>query len=248
MGKALVDVEIIAHRELAVDRPLHVSIKSAIAKVWEWRGLCGMKEVVCCWSSSKNFRKVLSDTYKAHRSPKPEGYDEMVHTLMNHFPVQKIEGLEADDVMGILQTSNKFGETRIVSIDKDMRTIPGWLINPDHYDAADWQESYWKVTQEEADLWHLHQTVIGDTADGFKGIPGAGPKAAEKIECWDDVVKLGEKKGVDEEYLVLQARLAHILRRDDYLHEQGAIKLWTPPGRTQEFFSLKTMEVCDAPT
>jgi len=239
----LIDIEIIIHRAFAAleGMPLTMVFDECVKNCYLWAGLAGNAgNPFLCFSGRGNFRKHLSDTYKAHRSPKPEGYDQIIKMLKDKFRHMEFANLEADDLMGILQTSPKFGPTRIVSIDKDMATIPGWLINPDKYDPIDWA-GYREISVEEADLTHLHQTVIGDTADGFKGIPGAGPKAAEKVTCWDDVVALGEKKGVDEDYLILQARLAHILRREDYDHEARTIKLWHP--REPQTLDLNTMEV-----
>lgn len=223
--KALLDVEIIMHRTFAAagDRAYVPEIISDCIKTcWEWRGFAGNAEPVLCFSGRNNFRKAIAPTYKAHRSPKPEGYEQVQQALKDHFPHFCFQGLEADDVMGILQTSPKFGQTAIVSIDKDMKTIPGYLINPDHILEAR------VIDEEEADLNWMRQAIIGDTADGFKGCPRVGPKGAAKINNWDEYFQLFEDKGHDRDYAILQARLARILRRDDYDAKAGTIKLWHP--------------------
>ncbi len=243
--KILIDIEIIVHRAFAAleGKPLTMVFDECVRNCYLWAGLAGNAAApFLCFSGPGNFRKQLSETYKAHRSPKPEGYDQMIKMLKAKFDYMQFDSLEADDLMGILQTSQKFGSTRIVSIDKDMKTIPGWLINPDKYNPID-RDGYQKISVEDADITHLHQTIIGDTADGFKGIPGAGPVAAEKVTCWEELVALGESKGVDEDYLILQARLARILRREDYDHDARTVNLWTPPGRDPQTLLLETMEV-----
>lgn len=238
--KALVDIEIIIHRVLSASEgsPVEAQGAECIRKAWEWRGLAGNADMLLCFScpNGGNFRKVIDPTYKAHRSSKPENYHEVVKYIKDRANCMQINGLEADDLIGILQTSQVYGATKIISVDKDFLTIAGWLINPN--DILRYQKP---ITEEEADINHLRQSVIGDTADNFKGIPGCGPKAAEGVFCWDDVVALGEKKGLPLDYLILQARLARILRREDYDRETNTIKLWHPT--EPEAFDLTKMEV-----
>jgi DNA polymerase-1 len=236
--KALIDVEIIVHREIAKaeDQFVPSIVSACIRKAWEWRGMAGNADPVLCFSSKQNFRKVLCPTYKAHRPPSPPILGEVIKELKAKMPHMQIDGLEADDVIGILHTSQVYGPTRVVTIDKDMKTLPGWLINPD--DILRHQQP---ITQEEADRTWFQQAVIGDTADGFKGIPKCGPKAADKIFGWDDVLEMGLDKGMDEDYLILQARLARILRRDDYDKESNSIRLWHPTDDVR--FDLEKMEI-----
>ncbi len=75
--------------------------------------------------------------------------------------------------MGILSThpTKIQGKKIIVSEDKDMRTIPGWLYNPGP--NKDIEPKY--INEFEADRYHLYQTITGDSTDGYKGCPGAGP-------------------------------------------------------------------------
>ena len=73
--------------------------------------------------------------------------------------------LEGDDVMGILATSDKIirGEKVIVSIDKDMKTIPGLVFNPSRDNEPR------GVSVGEANYWHLFQALTGDQVDGYAG-------------------------------------------------------------------------------
>lgn len=75
------------------------------------------------------------------------------------------------------------------------------------------------------------QTMIGDTADNYKGCPGIGIKTAEKLfnkygATWDTVVKSFKNAGCTEEDALVQARVARILRDEDF--KDGKVKLWTP--------------------
>lgn len=197
-------------------------------------------------SSRRNFRKGINpNDYKNHRKDKPAAYNEMVAELTSRFDHYSIEGLEADDTMGILQTSEIFPETTIVSIDKDMLTIPGRIYNP--------TKMHWPIDQTQLDAAYnwFYQMTIGDTADGFKGVPGIGPKRAEAIlrplksalieqhnsataisTFWPVVHELFRAKVEDQSeadrLAILTARLARILHREDYDQETNTIRLWHP--------------------
>jgi len=143
--------------------------------------------------------------------------------------------LEGDDVLGILATHPTLvpGEKIIVSIDKDMKTIPGkFCRNLDGcFDVA-------TISEEEADYWHMYQTLTGDATDGYTGCPGIGPKTAEKAlascktlgEMWINVTFHFRKAGLLNEAAALtQARVARILRASDYDFKTKLPILWTPP-------------------
>ncbi len=184
-----------------------------------------------------NFRLAVDPTYKGNRADqrKPLAYTAARERLEAEYTTMKMPGLEADDVMGILATKNPKQNTIIVSMDKDMRTIPCTLFN---------EKEVRKYSREEADYWHLYQTLIGDTSDGYPGCPGVGPVKAEKILAPEDgetgkwlsaghvfktcVVHEFEKAGLTEEDALRQARLARILRASDWDSEKKEPILWTP--------------------
>ena len=181
-------------------------------------------DYVLCLSDNTNFRKSLTDTYKGKRSnlKRPILLKKLRQNFIDSGAVV-YPNLEADDVMGILSTSEE--DCIIVSSDKDMKTIPGWFFK-------DTETGLVKITEEQADYYHLYQTLIGDAIDGYSGITGVGPVAAEKIlakgATWENVLDNFLKKGYSEEYALLQARLARILRTTDYNHETKEPILWTP--------------------
>tara|TARA_R100000700_G_C3130555_1_gene115965 strand:- start:592 stop:885 length:294 start_codon:yes stop_codon:yes gene_type:complete len=87
------------------------------------------------------------------------------------------------------------------------------------------------VTETLANYMHLYQTLVGDATDNYKGCPGVGPKKATEIleePTWDSVVKAFEKAGLTEEDALVQARVARILRADDYNFHKEEVILWQP--------------------
>ena len=139
------------------------------------------------------------------------------------------KNLEADDVMGIMATEPSIDERIIVSIDKDMKTIPCNL-------SADGQ-TVTVIPQRMADYWFMIQTLTGDKTDGYDGIEGVGIKTAEKLikkytnvpllDLWKIVKKIYVDKGYTEAEALQQARVARILRHGDYNKKTGEVKLWT---------------------
>ncbi|QFS87599.1 MULTISPECIES: exonuclease [unclassified Marinobacter] len=218
--------------------------------------------IVFCWSdpAGRYWRHDVLPTYKQSRKGgrKPLALRPLKEALAEKYESFMRPGLEADDVMGILSTWDGYkpgAKKIIVSIDKDMKTIPGWLFNP----QKDYQP--WEVSKEEADYWHMFQTLMGDATDGYDGCPGIGPVIAEKHltevskvvsyahelksgkrkgeietrwttdeadDLWDVVVSLFNKQGLCEEEALRQARVARILQANDYDFHAKEVKLWTP--------------------
>jgi 5'-3' exonuclease len=192
------------------------------------------REHALCFSAEPNFRKAIDPTYKGHRSPrKPLCYAAMLERVKADYRVVSMPGLEADDVMGILATKPGKAQRIIVSQDKDMKSIPTTV-----WDGQDLHV----ISEAQADYWHMYQTLIGDTSDGYKGCPGIGPKKAEAILdrslieegvtyaqfAWKRVVETYGKAGLTEDDALKQARLARILRWTDWNGEKKEPILWTP--------------------
>jgi DNA polymerase-1 len=184
------------------------------------------EEFLLCLSHTKNFRKDIFPPYKANRKKlrKPSLLAPIRNYLKENYSFKIRERLEADDIMGIMGTRHP-GRYILASIDKDFLQIPG-----DHYNWD--KDKHFTVTEEEADYWHKVQTLIGDTVDNYKGVPGIGPvkahKALEEDPSWDTVFGLFEAKGLTYEDALVQARLARILRDSDYDSEKKEPILWTP--------------------
>jgi DNA polymerase-1 len=198
----------------------------------------GGSALVLCFTGANNFRKKLYPPYKGNRAHvrKPLGYKAMVERLMGPavpgvilYKVLRHEGIEADDVMGILATKpGNEGRTIIVSDDKDMRSLPGKLWR----ENGDPEREVIEITEAEADRYHLLQTLVGDQSDNYPGCPGIGPKKAEGVlkgdNPWAAIVAAYTKAGLTEEDALVQARVARILRWSDWCHETKQPKLWSP--------------------
>jgi DNA polymerase-1 len=179
--------------------------------------------------------------------------------MSENYTTHRWKHMEADDVMGILATDPTFlPEYRkvIVSIDKDMKTIPDvWIFNPD----KDYQP--WFNTAEMAEEYFLSQAIGGDSTDGYSGCIGmsvesataflrdqwywesyehcfkSGPRKdttelrwrkADPRSTWENIVSLYVKAGQTEEDALTNARVARICRASDYNQETGEVNLWLP--------------------
>lgn len=204
----------------------------------------GTQDITLCFSGTydtPNFRLAVDPSYKASRQDKrkPLCYAALREEAEGTYTTQAFPGLEADDVMGILATKPK-ADVIICSQDKDMKTIPAKIWTGD---------KMLTLSAEEADYWHMLQTLTGDTVDGFKGCPGIGKVKAEKLlsdtslfgmsnaefdpeGAWRVVTTAYAKAGLTEEDALRNARLARILRWDDWDRKNKEPILWTPQTAT----------------
>jgi 5'-3' exonuclease len=193
-------------------------------------------EMIICLScpSAEGFRVKVLPTYKGNRVgvEKPAYLQALKDHMKTNYKFYERPTLEADDVMGILSTHPTLipGKKIIVSEDKDMKTIPGWLFNP-RKDKKPKQ-----ISESEASYWHFYQTLVGDATDNYKGCPGIGDKKANywlntpEVGCsWAGVVAAFESKGLTEEDALVQARVARICRASDYDFRRKEVRLWNPP-------------------
>lgn len=157
-------------------------------------------EVVIVLSDDVNWRKGVLPTYKGNRAAtrKPMLLKHLKDRALEQFDAFQRSGLEGDDCLGILQTRKGAGNTIICSLDKDFKTIPG-----KHYNFG--KQQFFEITQEEADYWHLMQTLMGDTTDGYGGCPGIGADTAAELlsnpvifEQTERILKSGPRKGQAE--------------------------------------------------
>ncbi len=185
-------------------------------------------DFILFFSSPTNFRKKIYPDYKGHRNrKKPCGYKRLLNWCGDNYITIMVDGLEADDALGVYATDpiELEAEHILVSPDKDMRQIPGLLF--------DLTNPVTEITKEEGDRWHLIQTMSGDQTDGYAGVPGIGTKrAASLLEAkgckWKTVLDTFCDKGLTEEDALRNARLAKILQYNDFDHENNVPILWTP--------------------
>jgi DNA polymerase-1 len=196
-----------------------------------FRRECKISNVVVALSceSRTYWRHSLWPAYKQqrHGGERPQSLGAVREYIKKQYKVYQIETLEADDVLGILSTSNRSiqGTKVIVSADKDMKQIPGLLYNPG--DGKGLRE----VTREEADYFHLYQTLVGDSTDNYPGCPRIGDIRAKKIletPTWSSVVDAYIRAGKTEEDALVQGRVARILRSGEWDREEKKVNLWQP--------------------
>lgn len=191
------------------------------------------KEYTIALSHYKNFRKEINPNYKANRKDKkpPMVYKPLRQWVEQEYNIFCREYLEGDDILGILATSKviiKNTNKIIVSLDKDMKTLPCKYHNNRNDESI-------IVSEQEANYNHMLQTLTGDQADNYKGLAGCGLKTAEKIiskdmsyrQMWQAVVEAYIKKGSSEQEALLNARMARILRNYDYDYERKKPILWS---------------------
>jgi 5'-3' exonuclease len=201
----------------------------------------GADKVILAFTDSVNWRKGVLPTYKGNRAAtrKPMLLGHLTRRASELHETFVRPTLEGDDVLGILATRSGKDEMVICSIDKDMKTIPGT-----YYDFKN--KKFYEISEGAADYYHMYQTLIGDTTDGYSGCPGCGPKTAEKIlepfvdenkhdssfdlaGAWEAVIKTYTKAKLGPTEALVQARVARICRSSDYDFKKKEVILWTPP-------------------
>lgn len=210
-------------------------------------------DAIICLSIGRSFRYDILASYKANRHDlrKPPLLNDLKDLLIERrkpFGVLAIAGLEADDICGISSTALQRANLReplIVSIDKDMRTVPGLS-----YSWMREDEGIVECSPAEADRAHLIQTLMGDVVDGYHGCPGIGKAKAAKIidreiddgshewslvgaDLWFAVLEAFKAKGLTANDALTQARLAYILRDTNWNSAKREIQLWQPSAKAK---------------
>ncbi len=135
------------------------------------------------------FRDALYDQYKANRPPMPDDLRAQVEPMLAivgalGFPILRVPGVEADDVIGTLALqAQALGIEVVVSTgDKDMAQLVGphvTLVNTMSntvMDSAGVMEKFGVRPEQIIDFLAL----TGDTIDNIPGVPKCGPKTAAK--------------------------------------------------------------------
>ncbi|MFN7622561.1 MAG: 5'-3' exonuclease H3TH domain-containing protein, partial [Acidobacteriota bacterium] len=210
-------------------------------------------------SKEPTFRQEKFEQYKGHRKPMPE---EMVAQLPYldrlcealRIPIIRLPKYEADDIMGTLaeQAATVGVQTVLVTNDKDLaQLVSDPLIvmlrveksdggmKETFLDAAGVKEKY-GVRPEQIVEW---LGLTGDTADGFEGGFGIGPKGAtlllepfgtveKALAGWEEVKRKNYREGLRDhaDKIRLALELAEIDRQVPVSLDLEALKL-EPPDR-----------------
>ena len=125
----------------------------------------------CFISGRGNFRKIINPDYKANRKDKPPKWLQACREyLTTEWNAILCTGREADDDLGINQQEDSI----CVSLDKDLRMIPGWHFN--------WLQNEKSYVTPLCGIQHFYkQMLIGDKTDNIFGVTGIGPVKASKL-------------------------------------------------------------------
>ena len=138
----------------------------------------------------RTFRDELFTEYKAHRPPMPDALRAQIEPLLGALtaqglPLLRIEGVEADDVIGTLarRTARAGGRVLISTGDKDMAQLVDdsiTLVNTMSNTVLDRNgvKAKFDVFPEQI-VDYL--ALVGDSADNIPGIAKIGPKTAAKL-------------------------------------------------------------------
>lgn len=137
-------------------------------------------------SGSENFRYAIDPNYKANRTdkPRPEWLQPIRERLVTEWHCSISDGIEADDNLGIEQSkfwdvaiagiNYSMVDTCIVSLDKDLKQVPG-----KHYN---WVKQEWEWVDEHQGWVNFYtQLVLGDRADNILGYDGLMRQAVPKF-------------------------------------------------------------------
>lgn len=222
MAKLLIDGDILIYRACAAVEQevefddvhiLHSKFGDALANYIEQLHdlfeQAETEECVIAISDKQNWRKDICSYYKANRANvrKPLVFSRLRQYVIDNSDSIIMPRLEADDVLGILATEHP-DDYIIWSLDKDLMQVPGLHLVDDEVIT---------VTPEEGERFWKYQTLVGDTADNYKGAPGIGPVKANKIlgmsDTWGSVAVAF--KGDTEAYEINKA-VSRILQAGEY--------------------------------
>jgi len=153
----------------------------------------------------KTFRSELYAEYKANRPPMPDELRAQVPPLLEAIeamgiPLLRIEGVEADDVIGTLaRAAAAAGSPTVISTgDKDFAQLVDGnvtLVNTmdnTRLDRAGVEQKFGVTPEQITD----YLALVGDSIDNIPGIPGVGPKTATKwLQQFHDLETLKARAG-----------------------------------------------------
>ncbi len=170
-----------------------------------------------------NFRDAIAVTvpYKGQRESieKPVHLKALRDHLVNSWGFEVVNGIEADDAVGIAAYAVPEDESIMVHIDKDLNQFRGW-----HYNYRKKEKYY--VSEFEGLTAFYTQILTGDRIDNIIGLKGIGPVKAKRIlaectnenELYEAVLKAYEG---DQQRVLENAQLLWLQR--------SLNQTWTPP-------------------
>ncbi|QEN07126.1 DNA polymerase I [Oceanispirochaeta crateris] len=148
--------------------------------------------VVLMDSKTKTFRHEMYPAYKATRDKSPDDLFEQIPLIeeilsLMEVPTLRVDGYEADDLMGTLAVQSRL-EGRpcfIISGDKDLLQFAGDGVGIIKFDNGNLLEVDRDGVFEDRGVWPEqivdYLSLVGDSADNIPGVAGIGPKTAAKL-------------------------------------------------------------------
>ena len=227
-------------------------------------GAEGEGEPFLFFTGSQNYRDRIAVTqpYKDRDSDKPFHYKNIKAYLQSRYQWQQVEGLEADDLIGIAMTKNPDKYT-CATRDKDLRQISGFhygwelgnqpAFGPRHIGQFGWIELSSKRDKiiGGGDKFLYSQILTGDSVDTIPGIPKYGAvKAFKTLEACTTLAECEE--AVLEAYrgfygdggrarMLETARLVYLTR----VMNDDKVLLWNFLGEPEQWMNIKTGEVSE---
>jgi DNA polymerase-1 len=185
-------------------------------------------------TSAPTERHRIHPEYKANREDMPEDLSAAMPHLDRvaeafGIPVLKLDGYEADDIIGTLAhraEADGFDQIYMVTPDKDFGQLvtekikmyrPGRKGDGGEILGIEEIKEKWGIARVDQVIDMLG--LCGDTADNIPGVPGIGPKTAEKLLAQHDTVEglldhVDELKGKQQQKVrdnADQARMSKVL-------------------------------------
>lgn len=178
----------IFHMSASEPDPNHCS-QATVARVHALAN--GAEHVAICCDSGKSFRKELDSTYKANRPERNETLHHQialaVETLKaDGFPIWTADGFEADDVIAAATTrALALDDTTVLIVtgDKDLLQLVGPRVQAKSVQDGTIRDSgaVFQKFGVAPDQMRDYLTLVGDSSDNVKGVPGVGPKTAAAL-------------------------------------------------------------------
>ena len=197
----------------------------------------GIDDIVIALSCTRkdNFRRDIWPRYKINREDSyvPEYLSDVYEYIEENYKTKRCEHLEADDILGIYASA---GKAIAVTIDKDLRGVRGWHLNPNK------EKEPIYISKNDAEKFFCKQWMAGDSTDGVPGLWRIGPKTAEKLlnewkkKDWhknilemyqEDKYIPKDLAGIDEERIgEVMGQCVKILSKRNYNLKTNEINMW----------------------
>ncbi|OQY33623.1 MAG: DNA polymerase I [Spirochaetaceae bacterium 4572_59] len=148
--------------------------------------------IVLMDSKTKTFRHEMYKEYKANRDKTPDDLHEQIPVIeellaLLGIPCIRVDGYEADDLMGTLavKASQDDRQVYIITGDKDLLQFVCDKVSVLKPEKGDLTEIKRDDVFEDRGVWPEqivdYLSLMGDAADNIPGVPGIGPKTASKL-------------------------------------------------------------------